>query len=81
MLDLSVVPEALFAASHEDEFLLDGVKVVFEQSSGGGYFFLYTVDEDSDYAVWSHVRNKQHNALFTRQELFELIQSKQYIIS
>lgn len=81
MLDLSIVPEAIFTASHEDEFLLNGVRVVFEQTGGGAYFFLYTSEEEDAYAVWSHVRNKQHNALFTRQGLFELVQSKQYIIS
>lgn len=81
MLDLSVVPEAIFTASHEDEFLLDGVRVVFEQTGGGAYFFLYTSEDEDAYTVWSHVRNKQHNALFTRQELFDLVQSKQYTIS
>lgn len=81
MLDLSIVPEAIFTASHEDEFLLDGVRVVFEQTGGGAYFFLYTSEEEGAYAVWSHVRNKQHNALFTRQGMFELVQSKEYIIS
>lgn len=81
MLDLSVVPEAILTAKDQEEFLLDGVRVVFEQTGGGAYFFLYTSENEDAYAVWSHVRNKQHNALFTRQELFDLVQSKQYIIS
>lgn len=81
MLDLSVVPEAILTAKDQEEFLLDGVRVVFEQTGGGAYFFLYTSEEEDAYTVWSHVRNKQHNALFTRQELFELIQSKHYLIS
>lgn len=81
MLDLSVVPEAILTAKDQEEFLLDGVRVVFEQTGGGAYFFLYTSEDEDAYTVWSHVRNKQHNALFTRQELFELIQSKHYLIS
>lgn len=81
MLDLSVVPEAILTAKDQEEFLLDGVRVVFEQTGGGAYFFLYTSENEDAYTVWSHVRNKQHNALFARQELFELIQSKHYLIS
>lgn len=81
MLDLSVVPEAILTAKDQEEFLLEGVRVVFEQSGGGAYFFLYTSEDEDAYAVWSHVRNKQHNALFTRQGLFELIQSKHYLVS
>lgn len=81
MIELINVPEVILTAKDGEEFLLEGVRVVFEQTGGGAYFFLYTSEDEDAYAVWSHVRNKQHNALFTRQELFELIQSRQYLIS
>lgn len=81
MIELINAPEAILTAKDQEEFLLDGVRVVFEQTGGGAYFFLYTSENEDAYTVWSHVRNKQHNALFTRQELFELIQSKHYLIS
>lgn len=70
MIELTNVPEVLYNASHDDEFLVRGEQFRFEVVEGGEKVFLTKLPEDSP---WEHVRDERDVALFTRKELVELL--------
>lgn len=77
MIELTNVPEVLYNASHDDEFLVRGEQFRFEVSEGGVKVFLTKLPEDSP---WVHVRDDRGVALFTRKELVELLTYKVFVI-
>lgn len=77
MIELTNVPEVLYNASHDNEFLVRGEQLRFEVAEGGVKVFLTKLPEDSP---WEHVRDERGVALFTRKELVELLTHKVFVI-
>ena len=77
MIELTNVPEVLYNASHDDEFLVRGEQFRFEVVEGGEKVFLTKLPEDSP---WVHVRDDRGVALFTRKELVQLLEHKVFVI-
>ena len=77
MIELTNVPEVLYNASHDDEFLVRGEQFRFEVSEGRTKCFLTKLPEDSP---WVHVRDDRGVALFTRQELVEWLTYSVFVI-
>lgn len=77
MIELTNVPEVLYNASHDDEFLVRGEQFRFEVAEGGVKVFLTKLPEDSP---WVHVRDDRGVALFTREELVNLLTYNQLVI-
>lgn len=77
MIELTNVPEVLYNASHDDEFVVQGERFRFEVAEGGEKVFLTKLPEDSP---WMHVRDDRGVALFTRKELVELLTHDVFVI-
>ena len=77
MIELTNVPEVLYNALHDDEFLVRGEQFRFEVSEGRTKCFLTKLPEDSP---WVHVRDDRGVALFTRKELVELLTYNVFVI-
>lgn len=77
MIDLGKTPDVLLTASQEQELILDGT--VLKLYVGRTMVYLSTCLPGQD--SFACVRNKHGVPLLTRQELAELIRSKQYVIS
>ena len=77
MIELTNVPEVLYNASHDDEFLVRGELFRFEVSEGRTKCFLTKLPEDSP---WVHVRDDRGVALFTCKELVELLTYNVFVV-
>ena len=77
MIELTNVPEVLYNASHDDEFLVRGEQFRFEVSEGRTKCFLTKLPEDSP---WVHVRDDRGVALFTPKELVELLTYNVFVV-
>lgn len=77
MIDLGKNPDILLTVSQEQELILDGT--VLKLYVGKTMVYLSTCLPGQD--RFACVRNKHGVPLLTRQDLVELIRSRQYIIS